>query len=103
MIDSARLFRKGRNQNTLEYKHIQQILTWYHAREDVEGAVKSVKLNEIEANDWNLSIPLYVEPVIEEETISVEEALQNLKTALDAAYAAEDRLAALLKQARLIE
>ncbi|GIK64420.1 MAG: DNA methylase [Chloroflexota bacterium] len=103
MIDAARLFRKGRNQNTLEREHIQQILTWYHAGEDVEGAVKSVKLNEIEANDWNLSIPLYVEPVIEEETISVEEALQNLKTALNEAYAAENRLASLLKQAGLTE
>ncbi len=103
MIDAARLFRKGRNQNTLEQEHIEQILAWYHAGEDVQGAVKSVKLDEIEANDWNLSIPLYVEPVIEEETISVEEALQNLKTALNEAYTAEDRLESLLKQAGLLE
>lgn len=103
MIDAARLFRKGRNQNTLEPEHIQQVLTWYRDGEDVQGAVKSVKLSEIEANDWNLSIPLYVEPIIEEETVSVEEALENLKIALDAAYAAEDRLASLLKQSGLTE
>jgi type I restriction enzyme M protein len=103
MIDASRLFRKGRNQNTLEQEHIQQILTWYRNGEDVRGAVKSVNLSEIEANDWNLSIPLYVEPVIEEEPVSVDEALQSLKTALDAAYAAEDRLASLLKQAGLTE
>jgi type I restriction enzyme M protein len=103
MIDGSRLFRKGRNQNTLEPDHRQQILGWYQAGEDVQGAVKSVSLNDIAANDWNLSIPLYVEPIIEEETVSVEEAMHNLKSALDAAYAAEDRLAALLKQSGLIE
>ena len=67
------------------------------------GSVRSVDLSEIEANDWNLSIPLYVEPLIEEETLSVEEALQNLKTALDDAYTAESRLTSLLKQAGLVE
>jgi type I restriction enzyme M protein len=101
MIDGSRLFRKGRNQNSLESEHIEQILNWYRAGEYVMGAVKSVSLTEVEANDWNLSIPLYVEPIIEEETVSVDEALHNLKTALDAAYAAEDRLAVLLKQAGL--
>lgn len=103
MIDASHLFRKGRNQNTLEQEHIQQILNWYRMGEDVQGTVKSVMLSEIEANDWNLSIPLYVEPVIEEETISVEESLQNLRAALDEAYAAEDRLAALLEKAGLTE
>ena len=50
-------------------------------------------------NDFNLNIPRYVEPVIEEESITVDEALKNLKQSLDAAYAAEDRLASLLKNA----
>ena len=50
-------------------------------------------------NDFNLNIPRYVEPVIEEESITVDEALKNLKQSLDAAYAAEDRLASLLKKA----
>ena len=103
MIDASSLFRKGRNQNTLEPEHVQQVLTWYLAGKDVQGAVKNVSINEIEANDWNLSIPLYVEPIINEEMISLDEALQNLKAALDAAYAAEDRLVTLLKQAGLTE
>ena len=50
-------------------------------------------------NDFNLNIPRYVEPVIEEESITVDEALKNLKQSLDAAYAAEGRLASLLKKA----
>lgn len=103
MIDASELYRKGRNQNTLEPEHVAQILAWYRAYEDVEGAAAVVTLDDIAENDWNLNIPRYVEPVIEEEQISVEEALDNLKAALDEAYAAEDRLADLLGKAGLLD
>jgi type I restriction enzyme M protein len=68
----------------------------------VEGAAQAVGLDEIAENDWNLNIPRYVEPVIEEETLTVAEATQNLKRALDEAYAAEDRLKNLLQEAELM-
>ena len=58
-------------------------------------------LAEIERNDWNLNIPRYVEPVAGGETITLENALVNLKTSLADAYAAEDRLRELLADARL--
>jgi type I restriction enzyme M protein len=103
MIDASELFRKGRNQNTLEPEHRAQILKWYRAYQDVEGATAVVTLDVIAENDWNLNIPRYVEPVIEEEQISVDEALDNLKNALDEAYAAEDRLQQLLREAGLME
>jgi type I restriction enzyme M protein len=41
--------------------------------------------------------------VIEEETITVEEALGNLKTAMQAAFSAEDRLKELLIENGLME
>lgn len=62
-----------------------------------------VTLDEIAQNDWNLNIPRYVEPIIEEETISVEQALVNLQHSLEAAYQAEDRLSGLLRDAGLME
>jgi len=40
--------------------------------------------------------------VIEEETVTVEEAIDNLKQSLDAAYKAEDRLEQLLKSEGII-
>ena len=86
------LYLRGRNQNTLELSHAAQILEWYRRFEDIEGHAKVVTLEEIAANDWNLNIPRYVEPVIEEETVSVEEALKQLQQALEEAYAAENRL-----------
>jgi type I restriction enzyme M protein len=103
MIDASNLFKKGRNQNTLEPEHVEQILTWHRAYEDVGSAAKVVTLDEIAENDWNLNIPRYVEPIIEEETITVQEALDNLKTALDEAYAAEDKLKHLLSDNGLME
>ncbi len=78
-------------------------MQWYLNYQNVEGAVKVVTLDEIADNDWNLNIPRYVEPVIEEEQISVQEALAQLETALDEAFAAEDKLRDLLREARLME
>ena len=40
-----------------------------------------VTFDEIKENDFNLNIPLYVEPVIEEEEISLEEAFRDFKNA----------------------
>lgn len=59
-------------------------------------------LKVLDENDWNLNIPRYIDPVIEEETITVAEAIENLKTSLDAAYEAEDRLKQLLSEHGLI-
>jgi type I restriction enzyme M protein len=102
IIDASELYRRGRNQNTLEAGHGAQTLAWYQGYEDVAGAVRVVGLDEIRENDWNLNIPRYVEPVIEEEIPTVAEATQNLRQALDKAYAAEDRLKVLLQDAGLM-
>lgn len=103
IADASKLFRRGRNQNTLEDEHAEQVFAWYWDYADVDGAARVVGLKEIEQNDWNLNISRYVEPVLEEETISVADAVANLKEALEEAYAAEDRLKALLRQNGLLK
>jgi type I restriction enzyme M protein len=102
IVDASSLYQSGRNQNTLQPEHAQQILAWVQAYEVVPGHARVVALEEIAANDWNLNIPRYVEPVIEEETITVAEALENLQKSLGEAYAAEDRLKKLLIDAGLM-
>jgi type I restriction enzyme M protein len=102
VVDASRLFKKGRNQNTLEPDQVNQIYDWYCSYEDAQAIAKVVSLDEIASNDWNLNIPRYVEPAAEEQTISVDEAIGNLKQALDEAYAAEERLKHLLKEAGII-
>jgi type I restriction enzyme M protein len=101
IIDASRLFKKGRNQNTLEPEHVEQVFRWYRGYVDVPGAARVVTLDEIARNDWNLNIPRYVEPISAEETIGVDEALANLRQSLDEAYIAEARLTELLRDAGL--
>jgi type I restriction enzyme M protein len=103
IVDASSLFKKGRNQNTLEPEHIEQIFARYRGYSDVAGAARVVTLDEIAKNDWNLNISRYVESVTEEKTLTVEEATANLKQALKEAYASEDRLAQLLKDAGLMQ
>ncbi len=102
IIDASRQFKRGRAQNELLPEHVERIYQWYTDGRDVAGVARMVNLKEITENDHNLNIPRYVEPVIEEETITVEDALINLKSSLEAAYAAEDRLEHLLRQAGLM-
>ena len=98
-VDASRLFKRGRNQNTLEPQHTEEILKLYRGYKTVEGTARLATLDEIVGNDWNLNIPRYVEPVAQAETMTVDEAVSNLKQSLDEAYAAEDRLRGLLKEA----
>ena len=102
IIDASKEFKKGRAQNELLPEQVDNIYSWYKAHKDVEGVARLVSLDEIKENDWNLNIPRYIEPVIEEETITVAEAIAKLKTSLDAAYAAEDNLKDLLKENGLL-
>jgi type I restriction enzyme M protein len=68
----------------------------------VEGICRAVTLDEIRENDFNLNIPRYVEPVIEEDSMTVDQAIVNLRESLEAAYAAEDRLKELLVREGLL-
>ncbi len=101
-VDGSKLYRKGRNQNTLEPEHAEQMLALYREYRDALGVAHVATLAEIERNDWNLNIPRYVEPVATGETISLDDALANLKASLADAYAAEDRLRELLGKAGLM-
>jgi type I restriction enzyme M protein len=97
-IDASREFKTGRAQNELLPEHVENIHQWYQDYSDVAGVCRVVSLEEIRENEFNLNIPRYVEAVIEEETMTVEQAVTNLKKSLEAAYAAEDRLMELLKK-----
>jgi type I restriction enzyme M protein len=101
-IDASTFYRTGRNQNTLEAEHVDRILQLYRDSKDVEGFAKLTTNDDIKANDWNLNITRYVERPQTEETLTVREALANLKQALADAYAAEDRLKLLLAEAGLM-
>ena len=102
VIDASREYRAGRAQNELLPEHVDRIYGWYRDFADVEGVARVVTLEEIASNDYNLNIPRYVEPKIEEEVPTVEEALAHLRESAEAAFAAEERLISILKENGLI-
>lgn len=101
-IDASREFKTGRAQNELLPEHVEHIHRWYEEYKTVEGVCRAVPLEEIQQNDWNLNIPRYVDQVIEEDGMTIGEAMADLKQSLEAAYAAEDHLKELLAREGLL-
>lgn len=104
IINAEEIFTKGRAQNTLSEKQADEIYQIYQEQEqqgpanakEIEGVARWVSLAEIKENDFNLNIARYVQKPLEEETISVEEALQDFKQKLAALEQAEQELEELL-------
>lgn len=88
-INGEQLFKRGRNQNTFEPEHAEHVLRVYEAYADADGLARVVDLEEIEGNDFNLNIPLYVGPADTGEKLTLADALVNLETAH--AHTAETR------------
>lgn len=97
-IDASDQIRVGRAQNFLEPSHVQQIFDWYHDYQDVENYVKVASKADLEENDFNLNIPLYVEKIIEDNLPSVEEAMTDLKLAWQASLDAEEEFKKVLER-----
>lgn len=90
-LNAENQFKRGRNQNTLEPDDAEAILAAYRAFADQPGLAHVASLADIEANGYNLNIPLYVEPAATGDEVTLEQALVDLKTAH--AAAAESRAA----------
>lgn len=95
-IDASDQIRVGRAQNFLEKEHVQQIFDWYRNFQDVENYVKVVDIEQIKENDYNLNIPLYIDKIIEDNLPSVEEAMEQLKSAWEESVRAEEKFQKLL-------
>ncbi|AWG84846.1 MULTISPECIES: type I restriction-modification system subunit M [Vibrio harveyi group] len=103
IVNAEEIFTKGRAQNTLSetqaddiYDIYQQMRTQGPKADDIEGVARWVPHSEIEENDFNLNIARYVQKPLEEETITVEEALKDFQQKLAALEVAEQELEALL-------
>lgn len=103
VVDASKEFKTGRAQNELLPTHVARIHGWYHDFQDVEGVARVVTLEEIAANDYNLNIPRYVEPKIEQEVLTVEEAMRRLRESAQAAFRVEDKLLRILQREGLLK
>ena len=85
-IDASRDFEKGKNQNVLRPEDLSQIVkTWEHGK-DVLRYAHVAPMNEIEANDFNLNVSLYVDTFEEEEAVDLAALKAEIAT-LDAQLA----------------
>ncbi len=99
-INAEEVFTKGRGQNTLSTAQADTIYTIYTKQHqnphEQEGLSRWVEYSELKENDFNLNIARYVQKPLEEETITVEEALRDFKEKLAELERAENELEALL-------
>ncbi len=84
-INGEALFKRGRNQNTLEPEHAATLLQTYQDFAEVPGLASVAALDDIAANGYNLNIPLYVAPADEVDEITLEQAIADLESAQAAA------------------
>ena len=95
-VDAASIYKKGRAQNELLMEQVEQIYELATEHKDVEGYCRLVSIDKIKENDFNLNIPRYVEPIVIDESITLPEAITNLKHSLHEADVAEKHLKELL-------
>ncbi|MEK7425876.1 MAG: class I SAM-dependent DNA methyltransferase [Actinomycetota bacterium] len=92
LVDGSDLFRKGRNQNTLEADHVATLVTAYESFSDQVGRSRVVSLDEVRAQGGNLNLAGYVAKSDDTEIRSVADATMTLRKSLEAVWVAEDRL-----------
>lgn len=97
-IDASEQIRVGRSQNYMDSENIKQIFDWYCENKDLKNYLKLATIKDIEVNDYNLNIPLYVEKIIEDNLPSANEALSDLKIAWNESLESEKKLKDLLKE-----
>jgi type I restriction enzyme M protein len=102
LVDASDLFQRGRNQNTLEPEHVAKLLDIYRGFADIAGRARVVSLDEVWRQQGGLNLAGYIEPVDEQNVVTVAEATMALRDALDRTWSAEAKLDKLLVERGLI-
>ncbi|WP_273992223.1 type I restriction-modification system subunit M [Vibrio parahaemolyticus] len=79
-IDASGLFKKETNNNVLTNQHIEDIIKVFASKENVDHLAKSVDLDIIAGNSYNLSVSSYVEAKDNRELVDITELNAELKT-----------------------
>ena len=77
-VDASQNFTKGKNQNYLEDSHLENIMSAYKERKDVEKFAHLADSDEIEKNDHNLNITRYVDTSEDEIIIDLVEVAKEI-------------------------
>ncbi|MEG1574408.1 MAG: N-6 DNA methylase, partial [Bacteroidales bacterium] len=77
-INASEYFEKGKRQNKLGEKDIKAIIDTYKSRETKERYSRSVSIDEIEKNGYNLNISRYVSTAKDDVKIDLLEVNKKL-------------------------
>ena len=72
-VDASSQFVREGNKNRLNEENREHLLSLAFERKDVEHVAKLVFIDDIAANDWNLSVSSYVEPEDTREKVDIAE------------------------------
>lgn len=102
-IDASALFKKGTNNNFMtdnddiaDPGHIQRIMQVFDSKENVDHFAKSVSLETIKINDFNLSVSTYVEPEDNRETVDIAELNAEIETTVERIDELRAKIAAIV-------
>ncbi|UPR35631.1 type I restriction-modification system subunit M [Vibrio cyclitrophicus] len=76
-------FKKATNNNVLTSEHIDDIMEMFDSKLDVEHVTKSITPDEIEKNEYNLSVSAYVEPKDTREVVDIKKLNAELRTTVE--------------------
>ena len=102
LINASEIYEKGRAQNYLREKHVDEIFKIYKNREECKHISKIIKITEIAKEDWNLSVTRYIEPVSTEKIIPLKQASFELDEAIEGVKKSEKELEKMLKNGNLL-
>lgn len=77
MIDASRGFMKDGNKNRLRQQDIRKIVDVFNSRIEYERYSRMVPLAEIEANEFNLNLPRYIDSTLAEDLQDIEGHLKG--------------------------
>jgi type I restriction enzyme M protein len=78
VINASEHFVKGKRQNSLNEKHIKNIVETYQYRKEIDRYSRKVLMEEIEENGYNLNISRYVSTAPEEVKVDLNEVNARL-------------------------
>lgn len=96
-IDASKQFVKEKKQNIMEEEHIEHVLELYKNRETVEKEAYLASFEDLEANDFNLNIPRYVDTTEEEPEVDLKALTNEIEATDKAIKESNETILAMLK------
>jgi len=98
IIDASKLYKEGKNQNTIENEHIETIVKAYDALQDVDKLMRIVGKDELAENDYNLNITRYIDNTDVVIEVIMPDVLSNINKLKEQETVIDERLFSYLKE-----